>query len=123
MNKTLMGLVGMDCLALMVANCGAVAPENRSVAKVAGAASSPVTLPNIPQPVNELADGEYSWSQLLVRDAIAPIYNPQFVPVDQTPYDDNELVNCPPITLGIILQISLWIKFCIRIKIFPSPIE
>lgn len=56
------------------------------------AAVKPASLPDIPQPVNELANGEYRWSQLLARDAIAPIYDPQFAPADQAPYDDNELV-------------------------------
>ena len=115
MNKTWMGLVGMGCLALIVTGCGVVAPENQPIlddtaaiqmvpteeaetsliepnAEVARATSSPITLPDIPQPVNELADGEYSWSQLLARDAIIPIYDPQFVPADQAPYEDNEMV-------------------------------
>jgi hypothetical protein len=41
-----------------------------------------------------LATGEpeYTWSQLLGRDDILPIYKPEFVPVDQAGYSDTELV-------------------------------
>jgi hypothetical protein len=136
MNKTLMGLVGMGCLALIVAGCGAIAAESRPIAnetatfqaapttasaggeidlrdtarkekspikaaetsmvepsvEAARAAPPPANLAKVPQPINELADGDYSWSQLLARDAIAPIYDPQFAPADQAPYDDSELV-------------------------------
>ena len=35
---------------------------------------------------------EYRWSQLLSRDAILPIYNPEFVPADEAGYSDDELV-------------------------------
>ncbi len=35
---------------------------------------------------------EYRWSQLLARDSIFPVYNPQFAPADVAPYDDDELV-------------------------------
>jgi len=66
--------------------------ETESNAEPVRPALPPATLPAIPQPVNELADGEYAWSQLLARDAIPPIYDPQFAPAGQAPYDDNELV-------------------------------
>jgi hypothetical protein len=66
--------------------------ETEANTEAARTALPPATLPDIPQPVNELADDEYRWSQLLARDAIAPIYDPQFAPVGQAPYDDNELV-------------------------------
>jgi hypothetical protein len=35
---------------------------------------------------------EYSWSQLLPRDGIQPIYDPEFVPADEAGYADDELV-------------------------------
>jgi hypothetical protein len=35
---------------------------------------------------------EYQWNQLLMRDGIAPIYEPEFVPGDESGYDDDELV-------------------------------
>jgi hypothetical protein len=136
MNKTLLSLVGMGCLALIIAGCGVVTQENQPIlaetavvqgvptatsigteidvndtakketpplkeaetsaiepnAETAKAVPPPATLPNIPQPVNELADGEYYWSQLLARDAIAPIYEPQFAPAGQAPYEADELV-------------------------------
>ena len=46
----------------------------------------------IPKPENNLTDGEYGWSQLLARDAILPIYEPEFAPADEAPYSDEELV-------------------------------
>lgn len=51
----------------------------------------PLTLEQL-QPKNELAESDYSWSQLLPRDAIHPIYQPEFVPASEAPYADNELV-------------------------------
>jgi hypothetical protein len=35
---------------------------------------------------------EYTWAQLLSRDAILPIYDPEFVTADEAPYSDDELV-------------------------------
>jgi hypothetical protein len=35
---------------------------------------------------------EYAWSQLLRRDAIRPIYDPEFVPAGQAGYADDDLV-------------------------------
>lgn len=35
---------------------------------------------------------DYRWSQLLGRDAIRPIYSPEFVTADQANYSDDELV-------------------------------
>ena len=52
----------------------------------------PVTVLEIPKPENQLGDGEYRWSQLLSRDSILPIYQPEFVNADDAPYDDDELV-------------------------------
>ena len=48
----------------------------------------------LPKPENKLAAGEYSWSQLLPRDGIRPIYEDEveFVEAKSAPYDDNELV-------------------------------
>jgi hypothetical protein len=61
-------------------------------AEAAGAVLPPTNLAEVPQPINELVDSDYARSQLLARDAIVPIYNPEFVPADQAPYDDSELV-------------------------------
>ena len=46
----------------------------------------------ISRPENQLADDEYRWSQLLGRDAILPVYDPEFVTANDAPYDDDELV-------------------------------
>ena len=35
---------------------------------------------------------DYVWNQLLSRDSILPIYDPEFVPANEAGYDDNELV-------------------------------
>jgi hypothetical protein len=35
---------------------------------------------------------EYQWNQLLMRDGIAPIYEPEFVPAGESGYQDSELV-------------------------------
>ncbi len=52
----------------------------------------PLSSIEIPQPGNELAEGEYRWSQLLARDAIFPVYDPEFAPANEAPYNDDELV-------------------------------
>jgi hypothetical protein len=39
-----------------------------------------------------LDEREYTWNQLLARDAILPIYEPEFVSAQDAPYDDDELV-------------------------------
>ncbi len=46
----------------------------------------------LPKPQNQLSAGQYSWSQLLPRDAIYPVYEPQFAPAEDAPYADDELV-------------------------------
>lgn len=48
----------------------------------------------IPPFDHELAEGEYRWNQLLPRDGIRPIYENEvrFVPADEAPYSDEELV-------------------------------
>ena len=38
------------------------------------------------------AVSEYTWAQLLSRDAILPVYDPEFVSADSAPYSDEELV-------------------------------
>lgn len=52
----------------------------------------PLSSIEIPKPVNPLSEGQYTWSQLLPRDAIFPVYDPKFAPADEAPYDDEELV-------------------------------
>ncbi len=49
-------------------------------------------LEKIPPLENELTTGEYRWNQLLARDAILPVYDPQFVLAEEAPYEDEELV-------------------------------
>lgn len=49
-------------------------------------------LPIIPTPEAKQTESEYRWNQLLARDAIRPIYEPEFAPADEAPYSDDELV-------------------------------
>jgi len=46
----------------------------------------------LPRPSNPLDERAYTWSQLLGRDAILPIYEPEFVSAQEAPYADDELV-------------------------------
>jgi hypothetical protein len=52
----------------------------------------PTTNFELPRPHNQLDEGEYTWDQLLARDAILPIYEPEFVSAQDAPYADDELV-------------------------------
>ena len=77
----------------MAAEEATAAEEVEPAVEAAVAEKKSSTAPLVlPKPENELAEGEYRWSQLLARDSIFPIYNPQFAPAEQAPYDDNELV-------------------------------
>ncbi len=57
-----------------------------------------VTSPALPEQATETAQLEptevssYVWNQLLSRDAIRPIYEPEFVPADGAGYAGDELV-------------------------------
>jgi hypothetical protein len=53
--------------------------------------SSPTATQRTPPPTATQAP-EYRWSQLLGRDDITPIYNPEFVSADDAGYADGELV-------------------------------
>lgn len=115
MKTSLIVLAGLGGLALTIAGCSGVIeqsnkapspqiiPTTTPVKTEAPAAieaveaptvapAQAVNLAEIPQPVNELAEAEYGWSQLLPRDAILPIYEPEFAPVEEAPYADDELV-------------------------------
>jgi hypothetical protein len=47
---------------------------------------------DLPKPENDVAGVEFRWSQLLTRDAIFPIYEPEFSRAGNAPYDAEELV-------------------------------
>jgi hypothetical protein len=48
--------------------------------------------PALPPQQGQQLEEEYHWNQLLMRDDIKPIYEPNFVTADAAPYDDEELV-------------------------------
>jgi hypothetical protein len=73
-------LPGLLVLALLLAACG----------QAAGPATVPQETESPTQAAEE--DEEYQWVQLLGLDDIAPIYEPEFVPADQSGYSDSELV-------------------------------
>jgi len=50
--------------------------------------AEPETETTQPEPIKE----SYVWNQLLNRDSIRPIYDPQFVPAAEAGYSDDELV-------------------------------
>jgi hypothetical protein len=75
-------------IALLLSGCGA-GISTPSTTQASPASESPVA--DTPeQRMTEMP--EYTWSQLLSRDAILPIYEPEFVPADQAGYADDELV-------------------------------
>ena len=77
---------------------GEIQPAKASVdaGEGAAAATAPaapvVTGEALPKPQNALDDQEYRWRQLLSRDSIEPIYNPQFWKAAEARYEDDELV-------------------------------
>jgi hypothetical protein len=68
-------------LGLLLAGCGKEATSPLPVTQATETPKSEAT--EVP---------EYRWSQLLSRDAIRPIYSPEFVPADEAGYADDELV-------------------------------
>ena len=68
-------------LALLLAGCGKETTPPLPVAQATETPKSEAT--EMP---------EYHWSQLLGRDDIRPIYEPEFVPADEAGYADDELV-------------------------------
>ncbi len=82
------GLVTLLGIALLLAGCGI-------------GTTAPTTTPVLPTSEPKVAGTpeleatempEYTWSQLLSRDAILPIYDPEFVPAGQAGYADDDLV-------------------------------
>jgi len=70
----------------------AVVPETESPQKPVVPRNQIEAGIDIPAPEHKLEDGDYRWSQLLARDAIFPVYDPEFAPADSAPYTDDELV-------------------------------
>ena len=68
-------------LVILVASCGTAISESPTGIQTAETVEVEAT--EMPQ---------YSWDQLLGRDAILPIYEPEMVPSDEVSYEDDELV-------------------------------
>jgi hypothetical protein len=76
-----LGLGAVVILALALASCGP--------AITSPTATTEETVQATPEPTEIV---EYQWNQLLMRDGIAPIYEPEFVPAGESGYKDDELV-------------------------------
>ena len=78
----------LTVLTLLLASCGTVGTGQP--------ASQTATPPTDQTPETSEAQvtevPSYNWSQLLSRDAIQPIYDPQFVSAEEADYSDSELV-------------------------------
>lgn len=74
-------------LALLLASCGEVSSPDPIAPQTTDAAQ--------PAPTETR---EYQWDQLLSRDSILPIYDPEFAPANEAGYDDDQLV------MGVALE-------------------
>jgi hypothetical protein len=74
------GLV-LIALAILAASCGTAISETPAVTQPAEMVEMEAT-----------ETPEYRWDQLLSRDSILPIYEPEMVPGDEVSYEDDELV-------------------------------
>jgi hypothetical protein len=57
-----------------------------------GVVDPPAAIIDLPKPENDVSNTEFRWSQLLSRDSILPVYEPEFAAAANAPYDDEELV-------------------------------
>lgn len=82
MNRSYVTVLIWLIMSLLLPSCGGQASP-----------SQPTPEATAPRATIQATDEpEYQWSQLLSRDAILPIYNPEFVPADEAGYADDELV-------------------------------
>ena len=81
-------LATLTILAILVASCGFVGNEQSTSQTATPSAGQPLATSEAR--VTEVP--RTNWSQLLSRDAIQPIYDPQFVSAQEADYSDNELV-------------------------------
>jgi hypothetical protein len=88
----------LAALVLLLASCGQAITPSPPLTEVLEETGQAVNPSPPPTEVLEESDPlvteepEYTWSQLLGRDSILPIYEPEFIPADQADYDDAELV-------------------------------
>ena len=83
MNRSYSTVLTWVVVALLLAGCGVPATPLQLTPK----ATTPSA--TTPRPNEE---PEYQWAQLLSRDAIRPIYEPESVPAGEAGYADDELV-------------------------------
>jgi hypothetical protein len=75
-------------VAFLLASCGVGAGPSDSAAQIE--TPSPVAGQSAEPEVTEVPG--FNWNQLLSRDSIRPIYEPEFVTAGESGYDDEELV-------------------------------
>lgn len=83
-----MGVVTFLGMALLLAGCGTTTTAPPTTQAYPASESQVTETPE--RKVTEMP--EYTWSQLLSRDAIQSICNPEFATADQAGYADDELV-------------------------------
>ena len=80
-------------LVLVIAGCGRGPTHFSATVEVTGVPEVATVATDAPESAAEATEmPDYHWSQLLGRDDIRPIYDPQFVSADEAGYDDDELV-------------------------------
>jgi len=77
----LIGIVGL------LPGCAAAGDVRQPTRSPAGADGTTLTARPMPNP-----EPDYRYNQLLGRGPIRPVYAPEFVPADQAPLPDDELV-------------------------------
>jgi len=85
-------MAALSALLVLILLLGACASGATPTAPITASTTAEET-PASQSPTAEVTEmPEYTWSQLLSRDAILPIYDPAFVRADEATYDDSELV-------------------------------
>ncbi len=87
-NRVWIGMVTFLGSDLLLAGCG-ITTSAPPITQAAPTSESPA-FGTSEERATEMP--EYTWSQLLSRDAIQPIYDPEFIPADGAGYADDELV-------------------------------
>jgi hypothetical protein len=93
MFKQILGTATVLLLAGIITGCQSAPEPTAQPSRTARPEPRPIApISSLPPPQNQLAEDEYHWDQLLPRDGIRPIYEPEFAPADVAPYEADELV-------------------------------